>query len=317
MYGVVRSGAGYPDEGRALAREALEIARRLGYDELLAHALMNAITVAGLFEQPAEVVELFGELEVVHGTHPVTGAFGASPILVGGTMATFALHNLGRGEEGGALGRRLSEIARGSSDPAELVMIGWIESLDRLRKGDVAAALDVSNRVVETAEGIDNAMLRAVAHWQRSLALGRADWLSEATQHAEHAIAITFDGRVNRPVAVYWLGTLAGIRLAAGDAKGALDAAERGVEIGHALPAPAGAATNELWRSRALVALGAEGTEEELHAVAERVEALAEEIGNVALSALACEARGDWAEAARLHRRCGDEWAARRAESSL
>ncbi len=65
------------------------------------------------------------------------------------------------------------------------------------------------------------------------------------------------------------------------------------------------------------MALGAEGADEELHTVAERVEALAEEIGNVALSALACEARGDWAEAARLHRRCGDEWAARQAESRL
>ena len=110
---------------------------------------------------------------------------------------------------------------------------------------------------------------------------------------------------------------MASIRLAAGDGKGALDAAERGVKAGDALPAPAGAATNALCRAHALVALGADGADAELKGAVERVEALAAENGNVAMSALALEARGAWAEAAQLHRRCGDEWAARQAEKAL
>jgi tetratricopeptide (TPR) repeat protein len=213
--------------------------------------------------------------------------------------------------------RRLVEETAGTEDAMEQLMSAFLQTGEQSRRGDIAGGLDSASRALELAEGTTNAMLRAITYFTRAQLLWRADQIEAGIEALGRAIDLAYNGRVNRPSAASWLGYRGRMRLEAGDPQGALADVERGRELARTTQSRSAEAMNDLWRGCALQSLAADGADAELRAAIDRAETTAGEIGSVFLAAHASEAAGDWAEAARRHRLCGDDWAAQRAEAKL
>jgi class 3 adenylate cyclase len=316
---LVRAGAGFTDQALAYANEALATARRLDDPSLIASTIGVAISACNSWERPTEVVTLYEELEEVcrGNASDLRGFLGARALIIGGGMSAMALNNLGRGDEATALVRRLVEETAGTEDAMEQLMSAFLQTGEQSRRGDIAGGLDSASRALELAEGTTNAMLRAITYFTRAQLLWRADQIEAGIEALGRAIDLAYNGRVNRPSAASWLGYRGRMRLEAGDPQGALADVERGRELARTTQSRSAEAMNDLWRGCALQSLAADGADAELRAAIDRAETTAGEIGSVFLAAHASEAAGDWAEAARRHRLCGDDWAAQRAEAKL
>jgi hypothetical protein len=129
-------------------------------------------------------------------------------------------------------------------------------------------------------------------------------------------------------VALTSLALLAEAHLQRGDARAAVTAAERGIELACQLGYRYAEATNALWLARAQIAAG-DGASAEvgIDRVAEQAAALAARDLLPCIEEVRAEvarSRGDAAmceralrEAARLHRENGEEWLAAQAEAQI
>jgi len=226
---------------------------------------------------------------------------------------------------------RLREIASGSGNPIERGSLHGSVSMWLARRGDLAGALEEARHNFEQSRRTSNPISRSGAHSTLAFALARAGRHAEAERELEGAIRIGLDGRVSAIAGVHNLSRLALLRLARGDPSGAREAAERGLDfaVDHGLGG--GEAACRVARARVLLAEAGAKAIAAAREEIDRAEELACERGLQATLALVEEARaeiaaleGDGAareralrEAARLHRACGDEWAAEQAEARI
>ncbi len=333
VYALVRSGAGHRDEALRLLDEALATARRLGDRDLLADVLSIGTLVASFDEAPERVVELFRELEATCSRDPSIGgeAIGLRPLVIGAFPVQRALVQLGRSAEAEALLLRLREIAGDPEGPIERLALHWSVASQLGRRGDLAGALEEARRAFEQSQRTSNPVPRALSHSALAFVSARAGRLAEAERELECAIRIGLDGRVSAIEGANSLSRLATVRLARGDLAAAREAAERGLDfaVAHHL----GGAEAACRVARAHVLLAEDGAKAIAAASEEidRAEALVRERGLQVALALVEEARAEIAalagdraareralrEAARLHRACGDVWAAEQAEARI
>jgi class 3 adenylate cyclase/tetratricopeptide (TPR) repeat protein len=332
VYALVRGTAGHRDEAVRLVEEALATARRLADHDLLADALAIGTVVMHFDEAPERVLELFREIEATaQGDASIGGGIGLRPLVIGGLQGQRALLQLGRAAEAEALLLRLRELASGSGSPFEASALHISASSRLAQQGDLDGALEEARRSFEQSQHTSNPVMRAMAHSALASVSARAGRHAEAERELEHAIRIGLDGRVSAVSGVHSLASLARWRLARGDAPGAREAVERGLEF--ALAHGLGGAEAACRVARAHVLLAEDGAKAIAPASEEidRAEALARERGLQVTLALVEEARAEVAalsgdraarehalrEAARLHRACGDTWAAEQAEGRI
>jgi class 3 adenylate cyclase len=329
-YALARSPRGYVAEARELALEAAAISRRLGDPAAIASSLgVSAITCQ--FEYPARTVEFYREVDEICGGDPSVGAeLGMPPLAMATLTASHAMCELGRGEEAEVLYPRLRAICA-NQDGIEQLMLRFVEALRAGRNSDLAGALEAARRCRELSQGFSNPLTVAMGH----SALGRACWragrLDEAEQELERTIEVGLDRRLYAELGVSALALLSQLRLERGRIEAARQVAERGLRSADELGLQVPAAASRVSLARILLAeRGAEGIDA-ARAELEQAESLARERGIQTLLALAQEAHAEIAalegdpeareralhEAARLHRTCGDRWAAERVESRL
>jgi class 3 adenylate cyclase len=332
VYALVRSGAGHRDEALRMLDEALATTRRLGDPRLLADALVIGTLVTSFDEEPERVVELSGELESLCAGDPsVGGLIGLAPLVIGGFQGQRALIQLGRAAEAEALLLRLRELTSGFRSPIEWFALHSLASISLARRGDLDGALEEARRSFEQSQRTSNPVSRAMAHSALAFASGRAGRLAEAERELEHAIRIGLDGRVTVGAAATWSGLLATVRLVRGDLAGAEKAAELGLETALRHGFGGAEAANRVARARVLIAGDGAKAREAACQEIDRAETLARERGLHVTLALVEEARAELAalagdgaareralrEAVRLHRACGDTWAAEQAEARI
>jgi len=284
-------------------------------------------------EAPERIVELVHELEATCAKDPSIGGamLGLRPLVIGGFFNQLALISAGRAREAEALLPRLLELAGGSSNPIERGMFHQNMSRWLGRRGDLAGALEEMHRAVEQSQRTSNPTSRAAVHASLALASRRAGRLAEAERELEAAIRIGFDGHVSATAGTHWLSQLATVRLALGNPAGARGAAERGLEFALAHRLGGAEAGNRVALARVLLAEKGLNATRAAREEIDRAEALARERGLQVMLALVEETRAELAalegggaereralrEAARLHRLCGDAWAAEQVEARL
>jgi ATP/maltotriose-dependent transcriptional regulator MalT len=199
------------------------------------------------------------------------------------------------------------------------------------QRGDLDGALEDARRSSEQSQRTSNPVPRAFSHSALAFALARAGRHAEAERELECAIRIGLDGRVSAIAGVHDLSRLARLRVVQGDLVGARQAAQRGIDFAVAHRLGGAEAACRVARVHVLLAEdGAKGVAAALEEI-ERAEALARERGLHGTLALVEETRAEIAalendpdareralrEAARLHRACGDTWAAEQVEARI
>jgi ATP/maltotriose-dependent transcriptional regulator MalT len=199
------------------------------------------------------------------------------------------------------------------------------------RRGDLAAALEEARRAFAQSQRASNPVIVGFAHSALAFASVRAGRHAEAERELESAIRIALDGRVSALHGVNQLNLLALLRFARGDLAAAREAAERAFDfaVGHQLGgAEAG---SRVALARVLLAENNLKATPAAREEIDRAEVLARERGLHLTLALVEETRAEIAaferdgaareralrEAARLHRLCGDTWAAEQVEARL
>jgi class 3 adenylate cyclase len=333
VYALVRSAAGHRDEALRLFDDALSTTRRLENRDLLAGALLIGALVAHVDEAPERVVELSRELEATCAADPSIGSglIGLRPSVIGVGQRQFALVQLGRASEAEALMLKLRELASGSGNPIERSSVHGCVSMRLARGGDLAAALEEARHNFEQSQRTSNPISRSGAHSTLAFALVRSGRHAEAERELEDAIRIGLDGRVSAISGAHSLSRLSLLRLERGDLAGAREAAERGLDFALAHHLGGAEAANRLARAHVLLAETGAGAIATASEEIGRAEALACERGLHVTLALVEEARAELAalagdgaareralrEAVRLHRACGDTWAAEQAEARI
>jgi tetratricopeptide (TPR) repeat protein len=324
-YGMARGGAGHPAEARRHLSEAADVSRRRDDRDVLAGALAATI-IQTAFEDPDHAVKAYAELEALGSDDASVGeeTLGIPPLLMAGFPCVAALRSLGRTEEAEVLSLRVQEIPMGGLDPI-LMMIRHYGLANRLMAlGDLAGSLREARLCLDEAQRQTNQGGRAIGHNALALACWRAGRLEEAEEHLNGSIESGLERRANAAIGVNGLAWLSQLRLERGDRAGARAAAERGLEFAVSRGLVAGEVHNRLALARLLLAERPSDWAGRARAEIDRAEEQARSRGHLGEVARVeelrdelAQAEGDAAgserarnEAARLHRLCGDEWAA-------
>jgi adenylate cyclase len=333
VYALARSGAGHRAESLRLFDEALATTRRLGNRDLLAEALWVGSLVTAADEDPERTVELVRELEAVCSEDPSIGGalIGGRPLVFGRYQCYRALVALGRAPEAESLLIWLRGIVTESVDPLERSVLHSCVSNWLARSGNVDGALEEARRSFEQSQWTSNPLSRGGAHAALGFALARAARHAEAEREFEESIRIALDGRTIAIVGAQHLSRLGLLRLARGDLAGAREAIRRGLDFALAHGLGGTEAANRAALAHVLVVEGGAGALAAARVEIDRAEALCRERSVASTLALVEEARAEVAaleadgaareqalrEAARLHRACGDTWAAEQAEARI